>query len=155
MKRSWQTLSDNIDRMVATKRQKGRVSIFKTAHLHAKIWRFFRQGGTDEMNEALKIKLQFYCNDLVSLRKPDIAGFRQVNNLLTTLFHHPFIVKCGFQILQERIRELRKIEKERNKIIQRNYLLVDKQRGVASVDGVMNKIYHLPHELFKTIFTYL
>lgn len=155
MKRSWKSLSDSIDRMVATKRQKGRVSIFKTAHLHAKIWRFFRQGGSDEMNEELNRKLRFYCRDLVSLRKPDIAGFRQVNHLLTTLFHHPFINKCGFQILQDRIRELRRIEDERNKIIKRNYLLVDKQRGMASVDGVMNKIYNLPPELFKTIFAYL
>jgi len=155
MKRSWESLSSSIEKMVARKKQKGRVPIFKTAQLHAKIWIFFRNGRYDNMNDELDRQLRFYCNDLVTLRKPDISSFRQVNNLLTTLFHSPRVIKPGFQILQDRIRELRRIENVRNKIIQRNYLLGDQQRGTETTDDVMSRVYALPPEVFKILFCYL
>jgi len=107
------------------------------------------------MSEELGKQLRFYCNDLVTLQTPDITAFRNVNRLLSSLFHSSYIANPGFRILQDRIRELRRLERERNKIIQRNYLLVDQHRGEEQEDKLMNKTYALPHEIFKNIFLFL
>ena len=154
MKREWQSLSDSVDNMVAAKLHKAHIGVFTKCHLHAKIWNYFKHGSYDSMNEALKEKLKFYCKDLVTLKQPDVTRFRVVNQLLMNLFHTPVMEKSGFCILQARIRELRKQERERDKVIERNYWLVEKNRGTET-DSFMNNIYTLPPELFKHVHKFL
>jgi len=140
--------------MIAEKLKKGRVSVFAKFHMHAKIWRFFKHDRCDEMNNELSNRLRFYCKELVTLQKHNITAFRKVNQLLSNLFHSPRIVKQGFRIIQERIRELKKQERARNAVIRRNYLLVDMQRGEEN-DSFMKNIYTLPPELFNYIYKFL
>jgi len=154
MKRKWSSLSDSIDSMIALKLQKSRIGVFCKLHLHSKIWKYFKNGYYDSMNKALETKLQFYCNELVTLKQPDVTQFRVVNQLLMSLFHSPVMDKPGFRILQNRIQELRKQERERDAITQRNYLLMDKKRGVDT-ESFMNNIYTLPPELFYKVYKYL
>ena len=155
MKRKWEKLNVSIDRMVAAKKRNVRVSVFNKLILHAKIWNFFKEGTRIDMGEELDRQLRFHCNDVITVRSRDISSFREINRLLTTLFHNSRMVKNGFKILQERIREIRRIEKERNYELLRNYLLADEQRGYEKSDALMEKIYLLPPEIFKHIHHYL
>ena len=153
MKRPWGSISSKIEAMIAAKRQNTRIKVYSKCLLHATIWKHFNS--TDRMDEELHKQLLFHCNDLVTLQKPDIASFQRVNQLLMNLFHSPRMVKPGFKILQDRIRELRKTELERNKTIQRNYLLQDKRRGGEQESETMMRVYQLPPELFNVLVAYL
>ena len=155
MKRKWNSISKSIDYLVSKRLNNRRTSVFKTAHLHAKIWRFFKNGTRKQMEEELAVKLNFYCNELITLKKQEIVFFRNVNNLMNVLFHRSEMVKPGYKILRERLRVVRKLGIERNQVLVRNYLLNDKQRGNCPVSGIISKLYRIPPELFGKILTYL
>jgi len=154
MKPCWSTLSKKIAEMVETKKNKERITMYSRAHLHAEIYRFFKNGSCETMNDVLKMTLTFYCKDLVALQKKDFVTFRRVNGLLTTLFHGPRTIKSGFDILKKRICELRTIEKTRNKLLFRNFLLSHHHRGICG-NGILGNVYFLPRELFKHMFQFL
>jgi len=131
-----------------------RVLAYDKLLLHAQIWTHFKDGRYKPLQEQYEKLLQFYATDLMTLRTKKIRSFKKVNRLLTSLFHTPRLERAGFRILQQRLRLLRTIERERNAIMERNYLLYDKYRGFCNDDFLKN-VYRIPPELFKSIFDYL
>ena len=154
MNRSWQSLRQKIDKMISKVLRHERVSTYNKLLLHGLIWTHFKNGRYKPLQEQYEKLLTFYVSDLMTLRTKKIRSFKKVNRLLTSLFHSPRLERAGFRILQQRLRLLRSIERERNEEMERNYLLYDKHRGFCN-DDFFKKLYRIPPELFKTIFDYL
>ena len=111
-----------------------------------------------QKNRILHKKAQREAERWVTVAKRDIQMYNKRTRMLRLLLHSPYMEPHTFTVLHERLRAVRREERERNRLLFRQYCLLDQQRGVLiqSADPILRFVYELlPPELFGLVYQYL
>lgn len=111
-----------------------------------------------QKNRILLSKSRHEAHKWITIAQRNIHEYNKRTRMLRLLLHSPSIEPHTFTVLHNRVRAIRREERERNRLLFRHYCLLDQQRGVLiqSADPILRFVYErLPPELFGLIYRYL
>tara|TARA_B100000795_G_scaffold211595_1_gene165223 strand:- start:235 stop:612 length:378 start_codon:yes stop_codon:yes gene_type:complete len=113
---------------------------------------------SDQKNHILREKAERLAKRWVTIFKRDIETYNKRARLLRLLLHSSYMEPHTFAVLHERMRQVRREERERNRLLFRQYCLADQRRGALnqSADSLLIFVFErLPPGLFGLLYRYL